>query len=718
MKIAYFINTFNSINWGGQATSNAIKYMLSKVYPEAEFVPMNMPSLPFKKMKVLRSVYEKKLVEAIMSDDMENVQFYLKKMNVPSTIFQDYTHICFNGEGAVHARSGHIRVFMGLLYMAKKQQKVVAAINQTIDLAGDKQLEAVLAKVYNMLDFVSVREPLSLTYARSIGIESVQLIPDAVYGLPRLTNEEIEETLARYDLQPHYIAITGSSILKRDKTSLRHMRKVLQFIRERYSQPMIFMANAKTDIWLAHKLKDEFHFRIIEPPVKYIDAMAIISRASLVVGGRQHPNIFAYMYQVPYIPFKGNTFKNDGVATLQKYPLMPLSWDISQVAFNKAAAQLEGYSDFSDIEIENFDIFRSAKAPVPMKKVAIVVTNLASSGAEKIALTQAKLFKEHGHEVVLFLVDNVKEYDTEDCEFPIETLTSGKNTYKVLGKVGDRIYAEILQKKMQDYGGFDIIISNLPRADRVVKLLNHPNKYYVIHTSYKTELEKFANRRGQKKSRLYQYLYANEKIITVANAIIDDFDNLRIPYKQAITIYNPFSFEYIREKGKEEIDLDFEYIISPTAFRKEKRYDIMLDAFKMLEHDIKLVILANRDSRLEAMIKERELEDRVVILGFQQNPYKYIKNAKLLVLSSEREGLPTVVIESLILGTPVVATDCPTGPSEILTGDLEKWLVPMEDPKALAEKIDEALESEIVIDETLLNKFNKKTIYEQFEALL
>jgi glycosyltransferase involved in cell wall biosynthesis/polysaccharide pyruvyl transferase WcaK-like protein len=716
MKIAYFINTFNSINWGGQATSNAIKYMLSQAYPKAEFIPMNMPVLPFKKMKVLRAVYEKKLVEAIMEDDMENVLFYLKKMNIPSTIFSDFTHICFNGEGAVHAKSGHIRLFMGLLYIAKKQKKIVAAVNQTIDLAGDKTLEAVLSKVYNMLDFVSVREPISLSYAKSIGIKKVELIPDAVYGLPVLSNDEIDKIVQAYKLPDEYIAVTGSSILKRDKKSLRAMRKVLTYITQCYSQDILFMANAKTDIWLAHKLKEEFHFRIIEPPVKYIDAMGIIARAKLVVGGRQHPNIFSYIYQVPYIPFKGNTFKNDGVVELQKYPLKPLSWEVSRREFEKAVETIKNYHAFRAIGIENFDIFDTAAED--MKKVAIVVTNLASSGAEKIALSQAKLFKEHGHEVVLFLVDNVKEYDTEECEFPIETLTSGKNTYKVLGKVGDRIYAEILQKKMQKYGGFDIVISNLPRADRVVKLIDHPNKYFVIHTSYKTELEKFANRRGQKKSKLYQYLYANEKIITVANAIIDDFDNLKIPYKQALTIYNPFSFEYIRKKGEENTDLDFEYIISPTAFRKEKRYDIMLDAFKMLKHDIKLVILANRDSRLEAMIKERGLEERVVILGFQQNPYKYIKQAKLLVLSSEREGLPTVVIESLILGTPVVATNCPTGPSEILTGGLEKWLVPMEDPKALAEKIDEALESEIEIDESVLDKFNKETIYQQFKALL
>ena len=716
MKIAYFINTFNSINWGGQATSNAIKYMLSQAYPKAEFVPMNMPVLPFKKMKVLRAVYEKKLVEAIMEDDFENVKFYLKKMNVPDSIFDGFTHICFNGEGAIHAKSGHVRVFMGLLYLAKKQKKVVAAVNQTIDLAEDKTLEAVLPKVYSMLDFVSVREPLSFEYAKKIGMTYVHLIPDAVYGLPRLTDDEIDKIFKKYSLPRTYIAITGSSILKRNKGSLRHMRKVLSYVVQRYTDEIVFMANAKTDIWLAHKLKEEFRFRIIEPPVKYIDAIAIISRAKIMIGGRQHPNIFAYMYHVPYLPFRGNTFKNDGVAKLQNYPVLPLEWNISKKEFDSTIAKIENYEQFTPVEIKAFNVFNPVR--VAMKRVAIVVTNLASSGAEKIALSQAKLFKEHGHEVVLFLVDNVKEYDTEECDFPIEALTNGKNTYKVLGKMGDRIYAEILHKKMQKHGGFDVVISNLPRADRVVKMLDHPNKYFVIHTSYKTELEKFANRRGQKKSKLYQYLYANENIITVANAIIHDFDHLEIRYSRAITIYNPFSFDSIRTKGAEKIELDFDYIISPSAFRKEKRYDVMLDALKLLKSSVKLVILANSDPKLDEMIKERGLEDRVVILKFQQNPYKYIKNAKLLVLSSEREGLPTVMIESLILGTPVVATDCPTGPSEILTGDLAKWLVPVDNPYALAKKIEEALDTQITIDEKVLDKFSKETIYRQFKVLL
>jgi glycosyltransferase involved in cell wall biosynthesis len=255
------------------------------------------------------------------------------------------------------------------------------------------------------------------------------------------------------------------------------------------------------------------------------------------------------------------------------------------------------------------------------------------------------MFAQNGHNVVLFLLEDLQTYDTKDIKFPIVPLINIKNKYKIFGKLGYKIYARILKDNMKQYGAFDRVISNLPRADRTVKELNHPNKYFVIHTSYKKELEKFTKRKSTKKLKLYKYLYNNENIITITDAMQDDFKDFKISTKSMQTIYNPFDFDSIRSKGDEDIEFDFDYIISPSAFRKEKRYDILLDALKLLEDkSIKLLILAKENDNLNDMIKQRGLSSRVIIAGFKQNPYKYINHAKLLVLSSDREGLPTVVI--------------------------------------------------------------------------
>lgn len=67
MKTAYFINTFKSINWGAQAMSSSIHYMIHQTYPDAEFVPLTLPDLPYKKIKIFRKYYEYKLVQSIKS---------------------------------------------------------------------------------------------------------------------------------------------------------------------------------------------------------------------------------------------------------------------------------------------------------------------------------------------------------------------------------------------------------------------------------------------------------------------------------------------------------------------------------------------------------------------------------------------------------------------------------------------------------------------------
>ena len=95
--------------------------------------------------------------------------------------------------------------------------------------------------------------------------------------------------------------------------------------------------------------------------------------------------------------------------------------------------------------------------------------------------------------------------------------------------------------------------------------------------------------------------------------------------------------------------------------------------------------------RLESLVAELGLGDRVALPGFGPNPYAYMARAALVVLSSISEALPTTLIEAMALGTPVVATDCKYGPREILQDGRYGPLVPVGDPAALAEAISAAL---------------------------
>ena len=127
----------------------------------------------------------------------------------------------------------------------------------------------------------------------------------------------------------------------------------------------------------------------------------------------------------------------------------------------------------------------------------------------------------------------------------------------------------------------------------------------------------------------------------------------------------------------------------------QKDFPTLLHAFAQVRerHPARLMILGEGPDRhiIELLIKDLNLEDDVCLPGFVDNPYSYMAHSALFVLSSRWEGLPTVLIEALFCGVPIVSTDCPSGPREILADGKYGALVPVEDPSALAEALCAAL---------------------------
>lgn len=364
------------------------------------------------------------------------------------------------------------------------------------------------------------------------------------------------------------------------------------------------------------------------------------------------------------------------------------------------------------------------------KLVALVITNLAGSGAEKIVLQLFNMFEKNNINTYIFLLEDVVSYNlTIKEKQKIVNLTKKRNIYKFFSFLGDKFLNRKFEKKLNEIEKkenkkFDLILSNSPSSDRVLYFSEGYNIYNVIHNSYQNEINEFHSRgmhkRALKKEKLYKKIYSDKNLITVSKKIIDDLNRLELKYKSICCIYNPFNFELLKQKSLEKRDDTYRdnYIINASAYRYTKRHDILLKAYKQLNIKEKLILLCKPFDGLINLIKELELEDKVEILGFQKNPYPFIKNAKLLVLSSEREGLPTVLIESLILGTPVVSTNCISGPSEILTGSLSEYLAEVNNVDDLASKIYKAVNENITIDKKELEKFSEDNIIKKYLNLI
>jgi glycosyltransferase involved in cell wall biosynthesis len=107
----------------------------------------------------------------------------------------------------------------------------------------------------------------------------------------------------------------------------------------------------------------------------------------------------------------------------------------------------------------------------------------------------------------------------------------------------------------------------------------------------------------------------------------------------------------------------------------------------------RLLILGEGEERsaLEALTRKLGVSEDVALPGFVENPYPYLRQSALFVLSSAWEGLPTVLIEALALGAPIVSTDCPSGPAEILSNGRYGFLVPVGDVEAMADAMYKAI---------------------------
>lgn len=136
-------------------------------------------------------------------------------------------------------------------------------------------------------------------------------------------------------------------------------------------------------------------------------------------------------------------------------------------------------------------------------------------------------------------------------------------------------------------------------------------------------------------------------------------------------------------------------ILSVGAFKEQKNFKLLIEAFALFssENDCTLIILGEGSlrSELESQIINLGLSESIILPGFTENPSPWFLTADLFVLSSKWEGLPTVLIEALDCGLPVVSTDTPTGPSEILEAGVWGILVPLNDPTALCNGIKESL---------------------------
>ena len=316
------------------------------------------------------------------------------------------------------------------------------------------------------------------------------------------------------------------------------------------------------------------------------------------------------------------------------------------------------------------------------KKVVLVISSLQGNGAERFVLTLAKGLQGYGCEAHIV-------YFRNKIDLPIPNAVKlhyfNYNKFKIIPKfMRQKFIAPYLDKFiLNNIGKADLILSNLYPIDGVLAHSQLNNVHLVIHN---TTSQEYAGKLNPKFINLLKRIYLQKPCVGVSEGVTQDFKQLFGEQSQITTIYNPIDVDEVRKTADEYVPAYQDYIVHVGKFKQQKRHDILIRAYAKANVSQKLVLVGT-GGLMEAskqLVKDLNIENKVIFAGFQKNPYPFIKHAKFMVLSSDFEGLGLVILEALALDTPVISTDCPSGPREVLK---EHQLVAVGDVDGLTEKI-------------------------------
>ena len=355
-------------------------------------------------------------------------------------------------------------------------------------------------------------------------------------------------------------------------------------------------------------------------------------------------------------------------------------------------------------------------------KLAVLVPTLRYGGGERVASNLINgLSKFHDLEIVVFVYDkNQIDYDVTNKSLVV-SINEPTDINGFIPKISSFLRKIIKVRRNLKKYEIDVAVSVMPSMNMLLILsFLKVKKIITVHNI----IRKKQSFNYKIISLLQGYLYKKaDQVIAVSQGVKDSLLDLQ-PSLAVDVVYNPLDLEEIKKKSDERLDERLgKYIIGVGMLTEQKGFDLLIDAFsKLPDQKLNLVILGDGIKKidLEKKVRDLDLENRVIFLGFSENPYKYMKNSECFVLSSRWEGFGLVLVEALAASAKVVSFDCKSGPAEIILSPEIGSLALVENADDLASKIEERLliESNFNKIEERLKEFEITTVTKIYYNLI
>jgi glycosyltransferase involved in cell wall biosynthesis len=392
-----------------------------------------------------------------------------------------------------------------------------------------------------------------------------------------------------------------------------------------------------------------------------------------------------------------------------------------------------GPSQQDTYEIEN-RVATKAPDPGAPSHIALFMPSLGGGGVERVMLNLARAFLKRGHRVDLLVCRTAGSFrDQISAQLDVVALQAASAWWARLlilaaDPKGLKTWLRSLLFPFQGFGEFrcfadllrylrrerpSVLLSAMTKPNFMAVWARHlagvPTRVVISeHNTFSLAQSFPAKKKWERRQRhlptMVERVYSGaDAIIAVSNGVADDLAQCTGILRERITtIYNPIvTPELVRQATA---PLDHPWLQSGTPpvvlgvgrFHEQKDFPTLLRAFARVraKQAARLMILGEADAKhttfraeLMTLATQLGIADDVALPGFVANPFAYLARAAVFVLSSAWEGLPSVLIEALACGCPVVSTDCPSGPAEILENGKYGPLVPVGDEVMLAEAI-------------------------------
>lgn len=365
-------------------------------------------------------------------------------------------------------------------------------------------------------------------------------------------------------------------------------------------------------------------------------------------------------------------------------------------------------------------------------KIVVAVPFLSNGGGERALFNLAVYFNSIGHSVTIIASCSIM-YNNMQVPPGIKLFTLGNNepltntafiyTAKKISPILKDIEPDIVLST-SDYLNIGLLI--------VKKIINGKFKIIVSHQYHTSSLLKELPFKNKLFIQLLQKIIAKQSnaVVCCSQGVADDYltrYNILRKKNKLHVIYNPIYEEQIIIKAQENVSgnyfkNDTYNIITVARFVPQKNLETLIRAFGIFikkNHLSKLFIVGKGpdEHKLKTLANSLDLTDSVVFLGYQENPYAFVAQSNLFVLSSIYEGFGNVLVEAMAVGTNVVATNCPSGPSEIIENGKYGYLSQVGNATMLAQKIEQALANPLP-KEVLINRAKEFSIQKSGDQYL